>query len=218
MVERRRRLARWRPQPEFVSPLAMGLFRRSSAGSALAGYRHAVAHVDRRSGAAVAVFAAALAALTACAGSPAPQSTSPSSAKTVASAKSPARATSTVEPQPLDREVSTYTGFISPTGNVSCAIDVDLARCDIIDRDWSPPPRPADCEFDYGQGIQMVPGESASFVCAGDTAFGAEDVLPYGEAITAGPLRCESADSGITCRDTESEHGFTISREAYDLS
>ena len=38
----------------------------------------------------------------------------------------------------------------------------------IIDRDWSPPPRPADCEFDYGQGISLAPGEQAQFVCAGD--------------------------------------------------
>ena len=160
----------------------------------------------------------AVLALTACAGSPAPQPTSPSSPQTVAAAKSPGPTPSRAEPQPLDREVSAYAGFISPTGNVSCVIDVDLARCDIIDRDWSPPPRPADCEFDYGQGIQIVPGAPASFVCAGDTTFGAEDVLPYGEAITAGPLRCESAESGITCRDAGSRHGFTISREAYDLS
>ena len=163
-------------------------------------------------------FVASLAVLTACAGSPATQPASPSSAETIASAKSQAPTTSTAAPQPLDREVSAYTGFISPTGNVSCAIDVDLARCDIIDRDWSPPPRPADCEFDYGQGIQLVPGEPASFVCAGDTTFGAEEVLPYGEAIAAGPLRCESAESGITCRDAGSGHSFTISRQAYDLS
>ncbi|MCV7300085.1 hypothetical protein H7J93_10630 [Mycobacterium barrassiae] len=117
----------------------------------------------------------------------------------------------------MDREVLGYTGFISPTGNVSCAIDINLARCDIIDRDWSPPPRPADCEFDYGQGISIVPGEPATFVCAGDTTFGAEDVLPYGEAITAGPLRCESAESGITCRDAEAGNGFTISRQAYQI-
>ena len=75
-------------------------------------------------------------------------------------------------------------------------IDADWARCDIIDRDWSPPPRPADCEFDYGQGISLAPGEPAQFVCAGDTAFGADEVLPYGDSITAGALRCESADVG----------------------
>jgi hypothetical protein len=118
---------------------------------------------------------------------------------------------------PANREVSELTGFVSPSGNVSCMIDADWARCDIIDRDWSPPPRPAECEFDYGQGISLAPGEQAQFVCAGDTAFGADEVLPYGESITAGVLRCESAESGITCRDVETRQGFSISREAYQL-
>ena len=122
-----------------------------------------------------------------------------------------------VGPAPADREVSEMTGFVSPSGNVSCMIDADWARCDIIDRDWSPPPRPADCEFDYGQGISLAPREPAQFVCAGDTAFGADEVLPYGESITAGALRCESAESWITCRDVHTGHGFSISREAYRL-
>jgi hypothetical protein len=122
-----------------------------------------------------------------------------------------------VGPAPADREVKELTGFVSPSGNVSCMLDADWARCDIIDRDWSPPPRPADCEFDYGQGISLAPGKQAQFVCAGDTAFGADEVLPYGESITAGMLRCESADSGITCRDVRTSHGFSISRQAYQL-
>ena len=96
-------------------------------------------------------------------------------------------------------------------------IDVDLARCDIIDRDWYPPARPTDCEYDYGQGISITPGGSAQFVCAGDTAFGADDVLAYGDAIRAGSMRCESAESGITCRDTGTGRGFSIAREAYRL-
>jgi hypothetical protein len=80
-------------------------------------------------------------------------------------------------------------------------IAADWARCDIIDRDWSPPPRPPDCEFDYGQGISAAPGERAQFVCAGDTAFGPDAILPYGESISAAALRCESTEAGITCRD-----------------
>ena len=120
-------------------------------------------------------------------------------------------------PAPADREVHELTGFVSPSGNVSCMIDADWARCDIIDRDWSPPPRPADCEFDYGQGISLAPGEQPQFVCAGDTAFGADAVLPYGQSITAGALRCESAEPWITCRDIQTGHGFSISREAYRL-
>jgi hypothetical protein len=183
----------------------------------LPGYRHAVAQLDQRLTSAVAGLVALL-ALAACATSPGPQPTSePSvSSQTNASATSAAPKT-TAQPQPLDREVSGYTGFISPTGNVACAIDVDLARCDIIDHDWSPPPRPPDCEFDYGQGISISPGEPAAFVCAGDTTFGTDEVLPFGDAITAGTLRCESANSGITCRDADSGHGFTLALKAYQL-
>jgi hypothetical protein len=122
-----------------------------------------------------------------------------------------------VGPAPTDRKVNELTGLLAPSGNVSCMIDADWARCDIIDRDWTPPPRPADCELDYGQGISLAPGEQAQFVCAGDTAFGADEVLPYGESLTAGVLRCESAESGITCRDVQTGHGFSLSREAYRL-
>ena len=61
-------------------------------------------------------------------------------------------------------------------------------------------------------------GEPAQFVCGADTAQApAADPLPYGESITAGQMSCESAESGITCRDAESGAGFTISREAYAL-
>jgi hypothetical protein len=122
-----------------------------------------------------------------------------------------------VGPAPADREVNELTGFVAPSGNVACMIDADWARCDIIDHDWTSPPRPADCEFDYGAGISVAPGQQAQFVCAGDTVFGPDDVLPYRESITAGVLRCESAESGITCRDSRSRHGFSISQQAYQL-
>lgn len=107
--------------------------------------------------------------------------------------------------------------FISPSGNVGCVLDAHYARCDIVDRDWSPPPRPADCEFDYGQGIGLAPGEPAAFVCAGDTTLGGERVLGYGDALTRGRLRCESSESGVACRDTGTGRGFSLSREIYQL-
>lgn len=165
---------------------------------------------------AVAVFAAML-ALAACGGGSSgaqSEKTQSSTERTTQPATRPDKATSAA---PADREVHELSGFISPTGNVACMIDADWARCDIIDRDWSPPPRPADCEFDYGQGISLAPGEPAQFVCAGDTAFGTDEVLPYGDSITAGVLRCESADAGITCRDTQTSRGFSISQRAYQL-
>ena len=124
---------------------------------------------------------------------------------------------SSVTAIPVDETVDRLVGFISPTGNVACMIEPSWARCDIIDRDWSLPPRPADCEFDYGQGISLNAGGPAEFVCAGDTAFGPDEVLPYGSSKVAGALRCESAESGITCRDGQTGHGFSIAREAYRI-
>jgi hypothetical protein len=124
---------------------------------------------------------------------PAVSEDTPSAAPT---ASTPKPADKLTGPAPADREVTELTGFISPSGNVACMIDPSWVRCDIIDNDWSPPPRPADCEFDYGQGISLAPGATAEFVCAGDTAFGPDEVLPYGSSIAAGVLECESAESG----------------------
>jgi hypothetical protein len=137
------------------------------------------------------------------------------SAASTASTTKPAQ--KLTESAPADREVTELTGFISPSGNVACMIDPTWVRCDIIDNDWSPPARPADCEFDYGQGISLAPGAAAEFVCAGDTAFGPDEVLSYGNSIAAGVLECESAESGFTCRDVDTGHGFSISRRAYQL-
>jgi hypothetical protein len=108
-------------------------------------------------------------------------------------------------------------GFTSPSGNVGCYIDSTAARCDISERDWAPPPRPADCEFDYGQGITLSTGGAPNFVCAGDTALGGGTPLAYGQSITAGTLRCDSAETGITCADSMTKHGFSIARERYQL-
>lgn len=110
-----------------------------------------------------------------------------------------------------------FVDFVSPSGNVGCVLDVDYVRCDIAERDWAPPPRPADCEFDYGQGIALAPYEPASFVCAGDTTLGGSRPLAYGQSITRGDLECDSAESGITCLDRNTGHGFAISRQVYQL-
>ncbi len=157
-------------------------------------------------------------ALAGCGGSTVVQAESPLSTAAPTAAPEPtARPDKLTGPASTEREVTELTGFVSPTGNVACMLDADWVRCDIIDRDWAAPARPADCEFDYGQGISLGPGKQAQFVCAGDTAFGPDEVLPYGDSIKAGVLRCESADSGIACRDIQTGHGFSLSREAYRL-
>lgn len=160
------------------------------------------------------VCVAATLALAGCSAQTGPQLQGAGSQPAKASATK--SAPDTAAPQPLDQEVE-FGGFVSPTGNVACMIAADLARCDIIDHEWSAPPRPADCEYDYGHGIAVQPGKTGYFVCAGDTTFGPDTVLAYGDSMTSGPMRCESEKSGITCRDLESGHGFSISLQAFQV-
>jgi hypothetical protein len=113
--------------------------------------------------------------------------------------------------------VADLVGFTSPSGNVGRYIDPTSARCAISDRDWTPPPRVGDCEFGYGQGINLSTGEAPNFVSAGDTALGGGAPLAYDQSVSAGSLRCGSAATGITCTDSTTGHGFSIAREKYQL-
>lgn len=165
--------------------------------------------------AAVAGFSAVV-ALSGC-GSPTDAesaSTTPVTGQTTASAQ-PVQSTSQ---SPADREVVENTSFLSPDGNIACNIDMNVgARCDIIDASWQAPPAPADCQDSYGHMIAIGLDKPAEFICAGDTVFGSEELLPDDESIASGAFRCDSVDSGITCRNTETGHGFSISYDANRL-
>ena len=122
-------------------------------------------------------------------------------------------------PIPEDSTVTELTSFTSPSGNIGCYLDTDTVRCDIAERDWTPPPRPVSCPdaVDFGQGVTLSVGRSATFVCAGDTALGAGAPLAYGDTITAGTIRCTSLPTGIRCRDFAHGGQFVIAREAYEI-
>jgi hypothetical protein len=88
-------------------------------------------------------------------------------------------------------------------------------RCDIKQRDWNPPPRPATCQLDFGQGLQ-IGGGRASLVCAGDTTLNpSAPTLAYGQSSRRGPFLCRSASAGVTCTNQSSGHGFFLSRQRY---
>ena len=63
-----------------------------------------------------------------------------------------------------------------PTGNIACdlggsdAAVVGGVRCDIRDQTWVPPPKPADCELDWGGGLSLADG-AATVTCTSDTVF-----------------------------------------------
>lgn len=108
-------------------------------------------------------------------------------------------------------------GFVSPSGNIGCYLDEAGARCDIIRKNWEPPPAPDDCSLDWGAGVSVYKAEEASFTCAGDTVLGAENKLEYGKSLRAGDFTCSSSSTAMRCENTESGHGFTLAVEQYNL-
>lgn len=177
--------------------------------------------------AAVVVLAAVAFAGGACGSSKESATTTTASETSTTAASTPSThpSSSTTKAQPgapgggSVRHVNDITMFHSPTGNIGCAIGPDNARCDVRERDWTPPAKPASCQFDYGHGIEVGPTGAARYVCAGDTAFDPSSAdLAYGDSIQAGVMLCTSTRSGMECKSTSSGHGFAISREAHNIS
>jgi hypothetical protein len=113
-----------------------------------------------------------------------------------------------------------YVFFDSPSRNIGCVIIDGTARCDIVARSWSLPPRPKSCPkiVDFGQGLIVSVSGAARLVCAGDTARDPHaPILAYGQADASGSLRCTSAITGMTCRSARSGHGFFLARQRYTL-
>lgn len=139
--------------------------------------------------------------------------------------------------------------FGSPTGNINCAAYLDQGagrgwglRCDVLERSWTLPPKPADCEFAWGFGVSLD-AAGARLVCASDTVtyearVGAEGVwwggqpgsqvvsdprrgdlvaLAYGATITMGAITCQSRQDGMHCTNTTTRAGFDVNRESYTL-
>lgn len=190
----------------------------------------------RRTAAAVAVLALALAAGS-CAddatdgagggGGTGPTSTATSSPTT--SARTPGTS-STVPATTLDVSPGGTLAigdlmFSSPSRNISCYLATaaeseggDSVRCDVFENSWELPPRPADCDLDWGPGVTLGATGDPQVVCAGDTVGQVPNVLPYGSSVRAGEITCTSERDGMTCRSAASGHGFTVSRAAYRFS
>ncbi len=121
----------------------------------------------------------------------------------------------------IDAEVDDRFGaggpvFASPTGNITCSITDAGARCDVVERSWTLPPRPAGCTGAYGTGAVLEPGRPAELSCAGDVLDTAGvGVLAYGRAVRYAGITCSSRETGVLCEDTGSGHGFEVARAAY---
>jgi hypothetical protein len=111
-------------------------------------------------------------------------------------------------------------GFRTPSKNIACQFFVldgqTTLRCDIVEV-ATRPPRPADCDLDWGDAFEMTMKGPPASVCHGDTVRDpALPVLAYGEVWQRGGFTCRSEQSGLTCFNAM-QHGFSLSRAAQKL-
>jgi hypothetical protein len=110
--------------------------------------------------------------------------------------------------------------FASPSGNITCNYRDDgvaLVRCDLGESDVAPPPKPADCEGDWGIAFAVTengPGERGCVTDAVDRE--GIVVLGYGQVWDPGPIACTSRRAGMRCENSGGR-GFFISRERQDV-
>lgn len=109
--------------------------------------------------------------------------------------------------------------FHSPSGNITCAVTITAAQC-ALDESWPlSAAQSRSCEPAALQGADLQAGLAARFLCATDVLVpGRSGELGYGYSLSHGPFTCTSATTGVTCRDRESGHAFTVSREEYSFS
>jgi hypothetical protein len=125
-----------------------------------------------------------------------------------------------VPPAPPADSTADLAYFQTPSGNIRCALasmgagGFNFARCDIDRWQWKLPPKPADCPFDWaGAVIVMDTGVGAEACHSDSVPF--THVLGYGQSMRRGPFACTSEQSGVTCKNDNTGHGFTLSRESF---
>ncbi|GAB1642582.1 DUF6636 domain-containing protein [Krasilnikovia sp. MM14-A1259] len=107
--------------------------------------------------------------------------------------------------------------FHLPSQNIGCYVSADSARCDVAKRSWTLPPKPANCELDWGFGAVVSGTTKATLTCAGDTVLGGPDELAYGRSLQAGDMVCDSRSTGVRCTNLATKHGFALSAQKYEL-
>ena len=107
-------------------------------------------------------------------------------------------------------------GLQTPSKNIGCQFFATdgraTLRCDILETSAAMPPRPADCEGEWGHSFEMEVKGTVARICAGDTIIDPSlPLLPYGEVWQAGGFTCRSDEAGLTCFNAV-QHGFSLSR------
>jgi hypothetical protein len=146
-----------------------------------------------------------------------PTAPTTSSTPTKAPTKAPTREPEQRPPKRLPHVAGAIDFFVSPSRNIGCLITADAVRCDIQQKSYREPTQPTSCQLDYGQALQVGLDGIGEFACVGDTVLGARKVLDYNSSTVVGDFGCTSRETGMTCYNLRTRHGFLISREIVDL-
>jgi hypothetical protein len=109
-------------------------------------------------------------------------------------------------------------GFKTPSNNIHCQLEgssdaISVLRCDMRQLGSVPPPRPLDCEYDWGHSFAISEeGRIGERTCYSDTVINdALLTLSYGSVWQRGGFTCKSERTGLTCINPAG-HGFSLSR------
>lgn len=112
---------------------------------------------------------------------------------------------------------SAQEAFQLPSGNIHCMAFEGTLRCEIRQSHYRRPPRPFDCDLEYGDSVELGPRGRAQLVCHGDTVQDPKSpVLGYGRAWQGPGMACTASTAGLRCENREGR-GFEMSRARLHL-
>jgi len=110
---------------------------------------------------------------------------------------------------------ASFVFFQTPSHNIGCVYSSSPAslRCDIRSGLRPRPPRPGNCDVDWGDSYGLGATGRATITCHGDTAIDRNSrILRYGSTWKRGAFTCRSKATGLRCHN-RSGHGFFMSRQ-----
>ena len=101
----------------------------------------------------------------------------------------------------------------SPTGNIVCKLSEDTASCSVLERNFEDSSL-EDCEAGPFS-IQVAAGDAA-LDCGSSFLSDSAQTLEYEDSAVHGDMACTSRFDGMTCWNTMTGKGFTVSRSMYE--
>jgi hypothetical protein len=112
---------------------------------------------------------------------------------------------------PLSALAQTEATFKTPSKNIYCSADESYLRCQMLEIKAKIPPKPTDCNLDWGYSFGMEAKGKAGRSCYGDTIVDPNyPVLDYGKTWRSNGFTCVSQKSGLTCTNKDKK-GWRLS-------